>query len=81
MQLNVESFDDIIVEWISYDHFNNIKEIRKDDFASVYLAIWKDGLVKYNYNERKYERTPNKEVTLKCMNNSHNTINDFSNEV
>jgi hypothetical protein len=81
MQLKIEGYYDIVVEWIPYDQFNIIKEIGKDDFASVYLAIWKDGLVEYNYNERKYERNPNKEVTLKCINNSHNAINDFSNEV
>jgi hypothetical protein len=78
MQLKIESYDDIIVEWISYDQFNNFKKIGKDGFAT---ALWKDGLLRYNKKEMKHKRKSNKEVTLKYLNNSQNVINDFSNEV
>ncbi|CAB5388878.1 unnamed protein product [Rhizophagus irregularis] len=89
MQLKIERIEDIIVEWIPYDQFNIIKEISKDNFARIYLAIWKDGPLEYNYFYRynyheekyKYERQPNKEVILKYLNNSHRAINDFLNEV
>ncbi|CAB5363452.1 unnamed protein product [Rhizophagus irregularis] len=83
MQLKIESMEDIIVEWIPYDQFNNIKEISKDNFARIYLAIWKDGPLEHNYNEEKHkhERQPNKEVILKCLNNSQSVINDLLNEV
>ncbi|UZO14390.1 uncharacterized protein OCT59_005849 [Rhizophagus irregularis] len=88
MQLKIESVRDIIVEWIPYDQFNIIKEISKDNFARIYLAIWKDGPLEYNYFYRynyhgekyKYERQPNKEVILKYSNNSQSAINDFLNE-
>ncbi|GBC39066.2 kinase-like domain-containing protein [Rhizophagus irregularis DAOM 181602=DAOM 197198] len=77
MQLKFEIYDDIIVEWIPYNQFNNVKKIGKDGFAT---AIWKNGSLKYNYEEIKYERKPNKEVTLKCLNNSQNVISGLLNE-
>ncbi|GBC38019.2 kinase-like domain-containing protein [Rhizophagus irregularis DAOM 181602=DAOM 197198] len=42
-----------------------------------------DGPLEYNYNEEKHkhERQPNKEVILKCLNNSQSVINDLLNEV
>jgi hypothetical protein len=78
MQLKIESKDDIIVEWIPYNQFNNVKKIGKDGFTT---AIWKNGLLKYNNKEIKYERKPNKEITLKCLNNSQNVISNLLNEV
>uniref|UniRef100_U9TVW5 Protein kinase domain-containing protein n=1 Tax=Rhizophagus irregularis (strain DAOM 181602 / DAOM 197198 / MUCL 43194) TaxID=747089 RepID=U9TVW5_RHIID len=83
MQLKIENPEYRIVEWIPYDQFNIIKEICKDNFARMYLAIWKDGPLEYNYNEEKHkhERQPNKEVILKCLNNSQSVINDLLNEV
>ncbi|GBC38063.2 kinase-like domain-containing protein [Rhizophagus irregularis DAOM 181602=DAOM 197198] len=82
MQLKIESVRDIIVEWIPYDQFNIIKEISKDNFARIYLAIWKVGPLECNYDEEKckHKRKPNKEVTLKCLNNSQNVISDLLNE-
>ncbi|POG77082.1 hypothetical protein GLOIN_2v831754 [Rhizophagus irregularis DAOM 181602=DAOM 197198] len=78
MQLKIEGYDDIIVEWIPYNQFNNIKKIGKDGFAT---AIWKNGSLKYNNKEIRYKRKPNKKVTLKCLNNSQNVISDLLNEV
>jgi hypothetical protein len=73
MQLKIESYDDIIVEWISYDQFNNFKKIGKDGFAT---ALWKDGLLIYNKIKMKHERIPNIEVTLKCSNVISNLLNE-----
>ncbi|CAB5352784.1 unnamed protein product [Rhizophagus irregularis] len=77
MQLKINNYDDIIVEWIPYNQFDTIKEI---SFFKAYLAIWKNGSLEYNYEEIKYERKPNKEVTLKCLNNSQNVISGLLNE-
>uniref|UniRef100_U9UEJ7 Protein kinase domain-containing protein n=1 Tax=Rhizophagus irregularis (strain DAOM 181602 / DAOM 197198 / MUCL 43194) TaxID=747089 RepID=U9UEJ7_RHIID len=74
MQLKIEKYKDMIVEWVPYDQFINVKKIGKDGFAT---AIWKNGSLKYNYKEIKYERKPNKEVTLKCLSNSQNNICDL----
>ncbi|CAB4441056.1 unnamed protein product [Rhizophagus irregularis] len=52
MQLKIEKHDDIIVEWIPYDHSIMLKKIGKDGFAT---AIWKDGSLKYNYEVMKFE--------------------------
>src|SRR5436190_5379521 len=47
MQLAINYSWDITVEWISYNRFANVKEIGKDDFATIYSAIWKDGPFNY----------------------------------
>jgi hypothetical protein len=78
MQLEINHYIDIIVEWIPYDQFNDIKELGKDEFTTIHLAIWKDGpLYYYNY---KYTRKQNKKVNLKLY-NSQNITNEFLNEV
>ena len=81
MQLKRSSHNDIIFEWIPYNQFNNIEEIGKGDFATIYLAIWKDGPLDYNFNEEKYERNSSIKVVLKCIHNSQNITNEFLNEV
>jgi hypothetical protein len=81
MQLKIER-NNIIIEWIPYNQFNNITNIGTGSFSTVYFATWKNGpLLKYDYEERKQVREPNEEVTLKCLNNSQNDINEFLNEV
>jgi hypothetical protein len=79
-QLEINTEYDIIVEWIPYDQFNNIKNMGKDSFFAVYSAIWKNDSLKYSFKERKWIRE-NKDVTLKCLSNSQNNISKFLNEV
>ena len=84
MQLNIDDCDDIILEWIPYNQFSDIKEIGKGGFSTVYSAIWKEGPLeyKYKYEEYKYLRKSNYKVALKCLyNNSQNITNKFLNEV
>src|SRR5436190_23969746 len=47
-QLKIEKFEDIVFEWIPYNQFDNVEEIDKGDFATVYSAIWKDGPLYYD---------------------------------
>src|ERR1051325_5639829 len=47
MQLKIDSPWDIVFEWIPYNQFSDIKEISRDDFATIYSAIWKDGPLDY----------------------------------
>ncbi|UZO17082.1 uncharacterized protein OCT59_008443 [Rhizophagus irregularis] len=70
-----------LFEWIPYDQFNYIKEIGKGGFSTVYSAIWKDGPLKYNVEEKIYTRVSNKKIALKCLNNSQNLTDKFLNEV
>ncbi|RIA83759.1 hypothetical protein C1645_833312 [Glomus cerebriforme] len=81
MQLKMDSLEDIIFKWIPYNQFNNIKEIYKNGFTTIYSAIWKDGPLYYNYQKVEWIREPNKEIALKCLDNSQNMIDKFFNEV
>jgi hypothetical protein len=82
MQLKIESYKDIVVEWIPYNQLNNIKEIGKDDSTIIYSARWMDGPLNYDDYDGNYEkRMPNKKVSLKYLNNSQNITSEFLNEV
>jgi hypothetical protein len=69
-----------IFEWIPYSQFNEIDETDKNNSITVYSAIWKDGPLNYNHYN-KYKRDSNKEVALKCLQNSQNNIEILTNEV
>ena len=81
MKLKITDQTNITFEWIPYDQFNNIKAIGKGGFATIYSAIWKDGLLKYDSDKNEYKRMPNKEVALKCLHDSQNITDEFLNEV
>jgi hypothetical protein len=70
MQLKINNYDNIVVEWIQYNQFEIIKEIGKDDFTSVYLARWKDGPLYYDVGKSEYIRISNETVVLKFLENS-----------
>ena len=71
----------MVFEWISFSQFNNVKEVSRDNYATIYLATWKDGPLCYDEDEDEYIRSPNKDVVLKCIHNSQNVSNDILNEV
>jgi len=80
MQLKVNTFNDtlLLFEWISYNQFTNIKEIGKDNLATIYIATWKDSPMK----TEKYIKLSDEQVALKYLYNPQNeTNNEFSNEV
>ncbi|UZO18390.1 uncharacterized protein OCT59_009704 [Rhizophagus irregularis] len=80
-QLKIHNHDDIVLEWIPYNQFNEIKEtVNKNGLITVYSAICKDGPLQYNYIYRNYTRNSNKEVALKCLNNSQESIDFLINE-
>ena len=56
MQLKIKKRSDIVFEWIPYNKFDNIEEISKGDFATVYSAIWKDGPLCYDSNKKNTPR-------------------------
>jgi hypothetical protein len=68
-----------IFEWIPYNQFDEIIKTGKNNFITVYSAIWKDGPLHYRYNE--YKRDSNKEIALKSLQSSQNTIEILINEV
>jgi len=68
-------------EWIPYNQFNEIEETGKNGSIMVYSAIWKDGPLYYNDQDKEYTRDSNKKVTLKCLHNSQNSTEILINEV
>uniref|UniRef100_U9SNN2 Protein kinase domain-containing protein n=1 Tax=Rhizophagus irregularis (strain DAOM 181602 / DAOM 197198 / MUCL 43194) TaxID=747089 RepID=U9SNN2_RHIID len=81
MRLKFNQFDNIIVEWIPYNQFKDIKEIGRDDSIAIFLAIWMDVPLKYDAcYKREWKRVPNKKVALKCLYNSNHVTNEFLNE-
>src|SRR5688572_20099204 len=50
MQLRINDKWDIVFEWIPYNQFNDIKETGKG------LAVWKDGPLNYDIDNKEYIR-------------------------
>jgi hypothetical protein len=76
MQLGIDKHYDIVVEWIPYDQFNDIKELKKYEFITTYSAIWKGGPLQYDKNQHEYLRNKDIVVTLKCFRNSQILTNE-----
>ncbi|UZO16947.1 uncharacterized protein OCT59_008313 [Rhizophagus irregularis] len=79
-QLKINNYNDIILEWIPYNQFKEIKKTGKNDHITVYSAIWKDGPLYKKYSYDSYSRDPNKEVALKCLHNSQKSIDSLINK-
>ncbi|GBC27854.2 kinase-like domain-containing protein [Rhizophagus irregularis DAOM 181602=DAOM 197198] len=79
-QLNINNFDDTVLEWIPYNQFNEIKMTGKNELTTVYLAIWKDGPIHKKNKQSNYIRDSYKEVSLKCIHNSQESIDSLIDE-
>ncbi|CAB4440684.1 unnamed protein product [Rhizophagus irregularis] len=81
-QLNINSYNDVIFEWIPYNQFNEIEETGKNNSITVYSAIWKNGPLLYDNSYSEYTRNyTNKEVALKCFHNLQNPVDFLINKV
>jgi hypothetical protein len=78
MQLKVIEPNDIIFEWIPYNQFDKIKEINKSD---LYSAVWKNGPLHYDYQNKKWTRVLDKEVTLRYLDSPKNINDKFLDKV
>src|SRR6266496_3236916 len=63
--MQLVSTQNTVYEWIPYNQFNEIKEIGKGGFATIYSAMWKNGplYLESQYLESyygKFRRDPNK---------------------
>ena len=81
MHLKIIGKCNIVFEWIPYNQFDNIEDVSKGDFATIYSATWKNGPLNYNYDNMEYIRKSDKKVALKCLHNSQNITNKFLDEV
>jgi hypothetical protein len=81
MQLNIDKYyhKNIVFEWIPYNQFNEIIEIGNNNSIIIYSAIWKDGPLCFD-DYGGYTRYP-KQVILKYLQNSQNSIEFLINEV
>ncbi|UZO22919.1 uncharacterized protein OCT59_015267 [Rhizophagus irregularis] len=77
-QLQINNLWNVIFEWIPYNHFTGIKEIKNIGA----IAIWNDGLLKYNSKSNKYERNSvNENVTLKYLHNIPGILDGFLDKI
>uniref|UniRef100_U9UKT1 Protein kinase domain-containing protein n=1 Tax=Rhizophagus irregularis (strain DAOM 181602 / DAOM 197198 / MUCL 43194) TaxID=747089 RepID=U9UKT1_RHIID len=61
---------DKIIEWISYDRFQNIKYLTKGGCSKIYTADWIDGYyVEWNSKEKQLKRFGTHKVILKKLEN------------
>ena len=61
-----------VIEWISYNQFENIEYFTEGGCATVYTAIRKDGCYnKWNSDKQILERLGRQKIILKRLNNSN----------
>ncbi|CAG8604435.1 823_t:CDS:2 [Cetraspora pellucida] len=60
-----------IFKWIPYDDFEKITLKTKSGYASIYSAIWKNGLVKWDSENLTLESVGPRYVVLKKLENSN----------
>ena len=76
-QLNATCHEEVL-EWIPYEKFENVEYLAKGGFGIVHKAKWMDGYIGYwNTNQNKWDRRSNRNIVLKCLNNSQNLTTDF----
>ena len=80
-QLNATRWQEVL-EWIPYEKFSNIEYLAKGGFSTVHKAEWIDGyILHWDINQNKWNRYDNRNIVLKCLNNSQNLTTDFLQEV
>ena len=82
-QLDATSKEEVL-EWIPYEKFSDIEYLAKGGFGTVHKAKWIDGYIEYwDINQNKWHRitNTNKNIVLKCLNNSQKLTTDFLQEV
>src|ERR1043165_8038861 len=72
----------MIVEWIPYDSFQNIKYLTEGGCSEIYSAIWTDGCYReWDSNEKKLKRGGPCKVALKRLENVENANRNWLDEV
>ncbi|RHZ85145.1 hypothetical protein Glove_71g80 [Diversispora epigaea] len=81
VQLNADDYDKAI-EWIPYDRFQDIKQIAKGGFGTIYYAEWIDGnILNWDTENRQWVRFGKLEVVLKRVDDIEDIIENFLNEM
>ncbi|RHZ55129.1 hypothetical protein Glove_420g118 [Diversispora epigaea] len=79
-QLNADYYKKI--EWIPYDRFQEIKQIAKGGYGTIYYAKWVDGnIYGWDIENQQWERFGKFEVVLKKFDGIVDINEDFLNEM
>ncbi|RHZ80121.1 hypothetical protein Glove_139g358 [Diversispora epigaea] len=79
-QLNADYYK--VLEWIPYDRFQEIKQISKGGYGTVYYAMWIDGTIdEWDFKNQRWERLGQVEVVLKKFDGIIDINEDFLNEM
>ncbi|RHZ79097.1 hypothetical protein Glove_151g144 [Diversispora epigaea] len=74
---------DVVIEWIPYDRFKDVKQLSRGGFGTIHYARWMDGPI-YNWDveNQRWKRWGQCNVALKKLNNNFASLNeDFLNEI
>src|SRR5437868_927005 len=71
-------FSPTYLEWVSFDKFEDVKQIGKGGYAMVYSAMWIDGPAEYYRKGEIWKKSDSKprKVALKRLNGTQNGITD-----
>ncbi|CAG8672639.1 10694_t:CDS:1, partial [Acaulospora colombiana] len=75
-QLNATA-PQMFLEWIPYDKFEKIKEIKRGGFGIVYRATWDLGPKQYWDNKKGWVREGEKQISLKRLYDSEKADSNF----
>ncbi|RHZ55103.1 hypothetical protein Glove_420g120 [Diversispora epigaea] len=79
-QLNADYYK--LLEWIPYDRFQDIKQIAKGGYGTIYYAMWADGyIISWDIENQRWKRSSQLEVALKKFNSIVEINEDFLNEM
>ncbi|RHZ55128.1 hypothetical protein Glove_420g115 [Diversispora epigaea] len=71
-----------VIEWIPYDKFQDIKQMAKGGYGTIYYAKWVDGYIcDWNIRYQQWERSVQVEVVLKKFDGIVDINEDFLNEM
>ena len=73
---------DMIIEWIPYNHLQNIKYLTKGGCSEIYAAVRNDGrYVEWDSKEKQLKRIGEQEVILKELKNVESANRSWFEEV
>ena len=78
----LSSLPTLILEWIPFKQFEDVKKLTEGGFSMIYTAKWtRGGIVDYDENKKEFTYFGPEYVVLKSLNNSTNPGKAFFNEV
>ncbi|RHZ46370.1 hypothetical protein Glove_624g50 [Diversispora epigaea] len=72
-----------VIEWILYDSLEDIKEIAKCGFGTIYKAKWSNGPIgEWDVENQVWKREGQQNIALKKVDNNFGCLNeDYLNEI